>query len=39
MMKTLLRGFITILKGDLMVWAILLSLSAIVYVLQQAFSR
>jgi hypothetical protein len=37
MMKTLIRGFITILKGDLLVWAILLGFSAFIYVLQQIF--
>jgi hypothetical protein len=37
MIKILLRGFTAALKADLMVWAILLSFSAIVYVLQQIF--
>jgi hypothetical protein len=37
MMKTLIRGFKTALKGDLLVWAILLGFSAIVYMLQQIF--
>jgi len=37
MMKTLIRGFKVALKGELLVWAIFLSFSAVVYLLQQIF--
>jgi hypothetical protein len=37
MMKTLIRGFKIALKGELLLWAIFLGFSAIVYLLQQIF--
>lgn len=37
MMKTLIRGFMIILKGELLMWAILLGFSVIIFALQQIF--
>jgi len=37
MIKKLIRGVAYIFKADLMLWAVLLSLSAVVYVIQQIF--